>query len=134
MSFNILLAEDGLDNQKLIRFLLTKAGGKVTLAENGKQAVDMALEATEKNQPFDVILMDMQMPELDGYAATKLLRSKGYHYPIIALTAHTMSGAREECLEAGCNSYATKPINRNQFFATINECIIEFRQNVETLQ
>ncbi|QDT45785.1 Autoinducer 2 sensor kinase/phosphatase LuxQ [Gimesia alba] len=132
MSYNILLAEDGLDNQKLIRFLLTKAGGKVTLAENGKRAVDLALDATENNQPFDVILMDMQMPELDGYAATKLLRSKGYHHPIIALTAHTMSGAREECLAAGCNNYATKPINRNQFFATIHECITAFHQNVET--
>ncbi len=132
MNYNILLAEDGLDNQKLIHFLLTKAGGKVTLADNGISAVDLALEALEKRQPFDIILMDMQMPELDGYAATNQLRSKGYHHPIIALTAHTMSGAREECLAAGCNSYATKPINRSQFFATIHECVTKFRQNIET--
>lgn len=134
MSYNILLAEDGLDNQKLIRFLLMKAGGKVTLAEHGKLAVDLALKASEKGKPFDVILMDMQMPELDGYAATKRLRDKGYPYPIIALTAHTMRGAREECLAAGCNNYATKPINRSQLFAAIHECITEFHKTQETLQ
>ncbi|QDV53854.1 ATP-binding protein [Gimesia fumaroli] len=133
MDYNILLAEDGLDNQKLIRFLLTKAGCQVTLADNGNRAVHLALEATEKGQPFDVILMDMQMPELDGYAATKQLRSKSYHHPIIALTAHTMSEVREECLAAGCNHFATKPINRSQFFATIHECITEYRQQVDTL-
>tara|TARA_R110002111_G_scaffold259308_1_gene329299 strand:- start:105668 stop:108052 length:2385 start_codon:yes stop_codon:yes gene_type:complete len=132
MNYNILLAEDGTDNQKLICFLLNKSGANVTLAENGKIAVKLALEATKKAAPFDVILMDMQMPELDGYAATKLLRSKGYNNPIIALTAHTMSGAREECLSAGCNNYATKPINRSQLFTAIHECISEFRQGVST--
>jgi signal transduction histidine kinase/FixJ family two-component response regulator len=132
MNYNILLAEDGTDNQKLICFLLNKSGAKVTLAENGKVAVRLALEATKISVPFDVILMDMQMPELDGYAATKLLRSKGYQYPIIALTAHTMSGAREECISAGCNNYATKPINRSQFFGAIHESITEYRQGVGT--
>ncbi len=129
MNYNILLAEDGIDNQKLISFLLNKSGAKVTLAENGQVAVNLALEALEKDNPFDVILMDMQMPELDGYAATKLLRSKNFVYPIIALTAHTTSGAREECIAAGCNHYATKPINRAQFFATIHKSITEFRKN-----
>lgn len=131
LNYNILLAEDGIDNQKLISFLLKKSGAKVTLAENGKIAVRLALEAIERGEPFDVILMDMQMPELDGYAATKLLRSKGFLYPIIALTAHTMSGAREECLAAGCNNYATKPIKRGLFFTTIQESVAEFRKNVE---
>ncbi len=132
MDYNILLAEDGIDNQKLISFLLNKSGAKVTLAENGKIAVKLALEATKKAAPFDVILMDMQMPELDGYAATAQLRSNGYNNPIIALTAHTMSGAREECLSAGCNNYATKPINRSQLFTAIHESIAEFRQSAET--
>lgn len=129
LNYNILLAEDGHDNQKLIRFLLEKEGAKVTLAENGKIAVQLALEAIEKDNPFDVILMDMQMPELDGYAATKLLRSKGFSYPIIALTAHTMGGAREECIAAGCNNYATKPIKRDLFFKAIQKSVCEFRQN-----
>lgn len=129
MNYNILLAEDGIDNQKLISFLLNKAGAKVTLAENGQVAVNLALEALEKDNPFDVILMDMQMPELDGYAATKLLRSKNFVHPIIALTAHSKNGAREECIAAGCNHYATKPINRAQFFATIHKSITEFQEN-----
>jgi len=105
MNYNILLAEDGPDNQKLIRFLLNKSGAKVTLAENGKRAVNLALEATEKASPFDVILMDMQMPELDGYAATKLLRSKGYLNPIIALTAHTQY----------CSAHRLLTLSNNRF-------------------
>ncbi|QDT94719.1 ATP-binding protein [Gimesia aquarii] len=132
MNYNILLAEDGLDNQKLISFLLKKSGAKVTLAENGQIAVNLALEAIEKGNPFDVILMDMQMPELDGYAATKVLRSKGFEYPIIALTAHSTNGAKEECIAAGCNHYATKPINRTQFFTTIQKSITEYREHMGT--
>lgn len=132
MNYNILLAEDGIDNQKLIRYLLEKTGNTVTIAENGLIAFKKALEALDANSPYDAILMDMQMPELDGYAATKQLRSQGYLYPVIALTAHTMSGAREECLAAGCDSYATKPIQKDQFFATINQCILRYRKQETT--
>lgn len=126
-SYQILLAEDGPDNQKLIRYFLQKNGHDVTLAENGLEAVKLALAAVEKKSVYDVILMDMQMPELDGYAATKELRSRGYEFPIIALTAHSMSGAREECLAAGCDSFATKPIQPDQLFAAIHECITSFK-------
>ena len=115
----ILLAEDGPDNQKLISFLLRKAGATVTVAENGQVAIQHIDAAEAEGSPFHLVLMDMQMPVLDGYAATGELRKKGYHRPIIALTAHALSGDREKCLAAGCDDYATKPIARDRFFPTI---------------
>jgi len=116
-----LLAEDGPDNQRLITQLLTRAGAEVLLAENGKVAVQKALAARGEGRPFGVILMDMQMPVMDGYEATALLRHKGYAGPIIALTAHAMATARQACLAAGCNDFATKPINRKNLFAVIGK-------------
>ena len=115
----ILLAEDGPDNQRLIALYLRKAGASVALANNGQEACDQALAALNRHEPFGVILMDMQMPVMDGYAATSRLRSEGYRSPIIALTAHAMSSDRDKCLGAGCDDFASKPIDRAALMATI---------------
>ena len=111
---HVLLAEDGPDNQRLISTVLRKAGAVVKVVENGRLAVDAAL-----SEPFDVILMDMQMPEMDGYDAATLLREKGYDDPIVALTAHALTEDRQRCLDAGCSDYLMKPIDRAKLIATV---------------
>jgi len=115
----ILVVEDGLDNQRVIRHVLEKAGYGVTMAENGLIGVELAQAALEEGTPFSVILMDVQMPVLDGYEATRRLRESGYTAPIIALTAHALPSERQRCLEAGCDAFATKPIERVLLLETI---------------
>jgi two-component system, sensor histidine kinase len=115
----ILLVEDGLDNQELIAFLLERAGASVEVADNGQIGIDKAVEARDSHTPFDCILMDMQMPVLDGYSAVRRLREMGFCTPIIALTAHAMSADREKCLAAGCSDYLSKPINRAVMFEVV---------------
>jgi PAS domain S-box-containing protein len=114
----ILLAEDGPDNQRLLTMLLRKAGAIVTMVDNGQAAVDAATDAAEAGIAFNLILMDMQMPVLDGYGATGKLRTAGYSGIIVALTAHAMAGDEERCRLAGCDGYLTKPIDRTRL---INE-------------
>jgi CheY-like chemotaxis protein len=115
----ILLAEDNAVNQKLATRLLEKRGHTVVLAENGVAAL-AALDA----QSFDLILMDIQMPEMDGIEATTAIRERektsGKHIPIVAMTANAMQGDRERCLEAGMDAYVSKPLQIKEFFATID--------------
>jgi CheY-like chemotaxis protein len=107
---HILLVEDNSINRKLVSSMLTKAGYRLDTAENGKEAVEMYLSNPGK---YNLIFMDVQMPEMDGIAATRMLREKGFAgIPIIAMTAHTMKGDYEKCLEAGMNDYISKPIRK----------------------
>lgn len=118
----VLLAEDNPVNQKLIVMMLTKAGYAVEVAENGR----LAVEAFTKNPSrYDLILMDIQMPEMDGLAATRQIRGQGFqHIPIIAMTANAMQGDREKCLEAGMNDYISKPIKREMVFRILEERLL----------
>lgn len=128
---NILLAEDGVDNQRLLSLLLQKAGARVTVTENGQAAVDTLLNASQTDAPFDLILMDMQMPVLDGYQATIQLRSLDVKIPIVALTAHAMVGDSQKCLASGCDAYLTKPIERNLLIQTVQELLDAAAQKKE---
>ena len=115
-SGHVLVAEDSKTSQKLIKAILARLGLDVTTAENGKEAVDKALTTA-----FDLIFMDIQMPKMNGYKATKMLRKKGITTPIVALTAYAMKGDDTKCIEAGCDDYMSKPIDRKKLHRVLGK-------------
>ena len=115
---NILLADDMADNQALISFIIRKLGGSVSVkcVENGKAAVE---EALSKN--FDLVLMDMHMPVMDGFHAVQTLRENGYNKPVVALTADTSDKSASKCFDAGCDDYLTKPFERKNLYSILSK-------------
>jgi PAS domain S-box-containing protein len=122
----ILLVEDNADNQQLISMYVSRTGALLDIAENGQDGLDKALKDN-----YDLVLMDMQMPVLDGLEAIKLLRKRGYDKPIISLTANAMLSNREKCLAAGANGYLVKPINLVKFYEALNTYLPEVREITE---
>jgi two-component system, sensor histidine kinase len=121
-SGRILVVEDGETNRKVIELILRRAKLEVVTAENGKLGVDAAMA-----EPFDLILMDMQMPVMDGYTAARTLRENGLALPIIALTAHALAGDEQKCLAAGCSGFMTKPIHAASLLRAIDDIIARSR-------
>lgn len=121
----ILIVEDNEDNQDLMRFLLERAGYEVTTVENGRDGID----AARRDKP-DIILMDLSLPELDGWSAAREIKADPVlaKIPLIAVTAHTLAGDRRKALEAGFDSYISKPINIHMFDVTVGK-VLEQKQN-----
>ncbi len=115
----ILVVDDGLDNQQLLRTILQRAGHTVAVAADGEQACREFAAAEARCEPFDLVVMDMQMPVLDGYAATARLRADGARTPILACTARAMPDDRDRCLAAGCDEYVAKPVRPRHLVATV---------------
>lgn len=112
---SILLVEDSPDNQMLMQIFLSRKGIKLDIANNGEEGVTKALSGNH-----DLVLMDIQMPILDGYQATRKLREKNYEKPIIALTAHAMLSEQEKCIQIGCTDFLSKPLNQKELFKKIS--------------
>jgi len=140
LNCRILLAEDGPDNQRFLSLVLRRAGAEVTIAQDGKEAVEMALARFPNSGrhhddvllPFDLILMDIQMPGMDGYQATTRLRQEGYTRPIIALSAHATTVAADRCIAAGCDDYLAKPIDRDALLQKIAQYVEQGEGREET--
>jgi len=122
-SVKILLAEDNPVNQKLATLMLTKAGYQVEVAENGNEAVEKYMK---NPSDFDLIFMDIQMPEMDGLEATRVIRDNGFDtIAIVAMTAHAMKGDQQKCFEAGMDDYISKPIKREIVFEILEKWVFK---------
>jgi PAS domain S-box-containing protein len=121
LSCRVLVVDDRRDVRHISQHFLEKAGARVSTAEDGQQGIAAALEARDSGAPFDLIVMDMQMPNVDGLQATSELRSAGIDWPIIALTADAMKGDRDRCLNGGCDDYLAKPIDQGQLVSMVGK-------------
>jgi PAS domain S-box-containing protein len=119
----ILLAEDNEATLKLISLRLRQAGALVVTAENGMEALDRTNEASAEGRPFDLVIIDMQMPVLDGYDAVRQLRARGFTKPILACTAFAMSEDRDECIGLGCDDFISKPIQWDRLMAKLTRLL-----------
>ncbi|MFK7776805.1 MAG: response regulator, partial [Gimesia sp.] len=124
----ILFAEDVPDNQRLISFLLKKMGAIVDIADNGAIAYQMIQEAETAQEPYDLLLTDMQMPEMDGYTLAKILREENTTLSIIALTAYAMPEDRLKCINAGCDDFLSKPVNSKILANTIVKWLAHYAE------
>ena len=118
---HILIVDDRRDVRFLARHFLSDAGATVSEAEDGEVGVAAIKQSLAEGPVFDLVVLDMQMPRLDGYQAAKAMRQVGYTAPIIALTADAMHGDMAHCLEAGCNDYLSKPIDRSEFLMKVKQ-------------
>ncbi len=118
---HVLLVEDGPDNRRLVAHILTRYGMQVTTATHGQEALELFDRYWQRDQtpPFDLVLLDMQMPVMDGYTTAAELRRRGWDGPVVALTAFAMAQDRQKCLQAGCDEYLTKPIDKKKLLATL---------------
>jgi CheY-like chemotaxis protein/HPt (histidine-containing phosphotransfer) domain-containing protein len=119
----LLLAEDGEDNRQLLAHYLRSGGAKVVVARDGRVACDLVADAASRGEPFDAVILDMQMPVLDGYAAATELRHRGFNGPVIALTADTSPADRQRSIAAGCSLHLNKPIGRDALLKTIETAL-----------
>jgi CheY-like chemotaxis protein len=117
------VADDNEANQRLITLLLSRAGAQVVGAGNGQEVLDLASKAAQEGRPFDALIMDMQMPVVDGYEAVRRLRAEGCTTPILAVTAYAMSEDREECLAMGCDDFISKPLEWDRFLAKLTRLL-----------
>jgi CheY-like chemotaxis protein/HPt (histidine-containing phosphotransfer) domain-containing protein len=129
--FDILVVEDNPVNQKIILLMLKKFRFSITVADNGKKALEIL-----KNENYDLVLMDIQMPEMDGFEVTKNIRDRNYpvlnhDIPIVAMTAHAMQQDREKCLSSGMNDYISKPIEMEKLVAVLDKWLLLVSKELE---
>jgi PAS domain S-box-containing protein len=125
LNANVLIVDDRRDIRFLAQYMIEKAGGRVVTATNGQEAIDMLLATGANALQVDLVLMDMQMPVMDGYTAARKLRERGFSKPIIALTANAMKDDRDLCLEAGCTDFISKPLNATKLLSLIGAVLAD---------